>query len=277
MTLASPPGVAIRDAHGTARRLLAAVGIAEPAALTRICDIDAALAEVTHEDPTDALASKINAGKITPAQALSAALAAASTLAAAQLLAEVRTRLAPTLDRAARTALAAEADRIFDDLKPTFDTAVAAVLEGLDAFGPGAPPKDALRAPAVAALWERASAARNQLGAVVAVRTALSEVGYGPPLESSAWWVTTTDDLDRAPHGLTRIIEAGIPVNLNSAEDIDRLTAARDAEAARAAEERAARKAREAENNPMARALARAKARDAAHYATQPGGPKDAA
>lgn len=260
------PGVQNHDAHRQIAARLAALGIEPPAGVTRVRDIDTALEEVIATDPTEGLAAGITDGTLTPAKAAKALHSAAAEMAAHQFAAEVRNRLAPTLDRTARQALAADADRVLADLRPVFDAAVTAVAEGIATFGT-TPPKELTRSPGLAALWERTVQAREHLRAVVAARTMLAEVGYGPATLSPVWWVNDEADLDRAPQKLEDTIAAGITVTLNSADEIARLTAARDDAAERAAAEREERKRQQRENDPMVRALDRARQRTAAHAA----------
>ena len=60
--------ITTHDAHRRIRTHLAAVGITEPAGVTRACELDAALYTVVTTDPTETLKAGI-AGTMTPAQA----------------------------------------------------------------------------------------------------------------------------------------------------------------------------------------------------------------
>ena len=246
-------------AHHDIDKHLTAVGITVPDGVTYALDVDRALQTAASPDPATDIRAALAAGD-TPAKIAAHLTKTGASIAAAEQISAARTAIQIDLDRLARQALAADADRVHAELTERFNAAVADIRKAVDMFGPGLPPKAITSRTGVARIWDEAVNARQRLDAVRVVRTDLADVGYGTPLEGPEWYVEHMVDLDNAPRKAVQLIEAGIAVRLNTAAECTALTAARDAAAAAAAAQREERKRRDRENSPMARAFRQAEA-----------------
>jgi hypothetical protein len=253
MPLVNFPG-GLPDAHRTLRRDLAAVGITEPPGVSRACAIDDALLALVNTDVMADITSEI-IGTTKAAVIADKAMKAATSLVAADRLGQVHRDAQRTLDRIARQALYADAERILDELRPMFDDAVPHVAEVVESFGSLTPAPAILEAPGPRRLWDRAVEARQQLDRVLDVRRDLQAVGYGPP-ETNAWFLTTSHDLAAADDtNLEGLVGAGWPVRLNTLQEIDEVEAAQRAEEEQRAARADQRRRAQVERDPYVRNL----------------------
>lgn len=235
------------------------IGIDPPAGYKLAEELRVACNTTATANPVGDLETDLLAGKVTPKQAAARIADCARTLTEREKAREVARDLGPTFDRLANRALRDGAPALIEAMRPTFDQAVATIVDSTELLGTN--PDDATvgrLGPTAALHWQQRKDATATLAAIHRVRLALEQVGYGSP-QTVAWYLAECPDTPALAEahqtfhahgeGLTNLATHGYKLRLNLADEADQI-----ANGARLATEAADQAARDA-------ALAESKAR----------------
>lgn len=167
------------------------LGVALPDDATAALALADASTAAAADVPANGLRAGIADGTIGPDNIADRLREAALDVAAHQGAVTLRTQLLPYLASAVQTALAADADRIVDDLRPTFDQAVETVANAAGHLRPNAKPADILTAgPASAAAYHAIAEQQAILELILQAR-----IGGGRPDAPAALFIEPVPNL----------------------------------------------------------------------------------
>lgn len=231
-------------------RELERLGIPTPKAVADVEEARGIMRASANAKPTDAFATAILSGQVTPKNALKTLTDAAHQRMQAEVMLSLVRSVEPIFDRAIRLATRAAGPEILESLRPVFDQAVQDIREAANVIGYRSSEKTVLDlGPQASEAWHQRKAAIKVLDGVRSVRFQLGQAGYGPKTQSATWWVTglrTDVDLDRAERttgGLVGLAES-FEMHLNSPAEIEAMIAGLEPTQANAAAARKAARAK---------------------------------
>jgi hypothetical protein len=220
---------------------------------------------VSVDDPLAELRAKISAADLDPKTAQKLVHNAVAGFAEKKYGPEIAGELTGAFFQAEKAVFSYDAlDELIADLRIPFDAAAAELKDTVPYVG-AAPEAHKLQGTESILLFARWEAAVQRIDKVTAIRGLLESWGYAPDIQPEVTWfladANTDGELERADtlyrsagHGMSRLVAAGIELNLNTAaETRSILTTLQDRTTAAQAAAQAQRQAHEAAEGELFR------------------------